>query len=256
MLNIERNNLIVKLVNEKNSVSVAELSQILEVSEVTVRKVLNDLDHQGLIRRTRGGAISIHEPIIEVEEREKEKANIKEKKLIANAAYQLIHDSDTVFLDAGSTTLEIAKLIKAGAKRNITVVTNALNIANELITSYDIEVIMVGGSVRHKIMSCVGGFTESIVSNLNFDITFIGSNSVSLTTGVTTPNMLEAQVKRCVLKQARKKILVCDASKFGLTTMSKICALENLDTIITDSSLKKDMQEKMLQAGINLVVAQ
>lgn len=255
MLNIERNNKIIQLINERQSVSVNELIEIIGVSGVTIRKILNDLDKKGLIRRTRGGAISLHVPIIEATEKEKERKNIKEKKEIASVAYDIISDHDTIFLDAGSTTLEIVRCIKNGNKRNITVVTNAINIANELMICPDIEVIVAGGLLRHNIMSCVGGFTENILENLNFDKVFIGANSVSSFAGVTTPNLLEAQVKRTTLKHSKKNILVCDSSKFGLTSMCKICMLDELDMVITDDALDTNEKNKLIASGVNLVCA-
>jgi len=256
MLTVERKNVILKMVDENSTVSVPELTEILGVSEVTVRKMLNELDRQGLLKRTRGGAVSLHMAVREVDEKEKEKTNIKEKRAIAKIAYNMINDSDTVFLDAGSTTLELVKLIRNGNKRNITVVTNALNIAMELISSYDIEVVVIGGILRHKIMSCVGGVAENTLAGMYFDKAFIGTNSLSLERGVTTPNLYEAQVKQSMLKSAKKAILVCDSSKFGLTTMSKVCSLDSFAFIITDWNLKVEEQEKITEAGINLVIAE
>ncbi|OYP58174.1 hypothetical protein CG709_00715 [Lachnotalea glycerini] len=217
--------------------------------------MLNDLDHQGLLRRTRGGAVSLQMAVRELDEKEKEKTNIKEKRAIVKKAYAMIDDSDTIFLDAGSTTLELVKLIRNGNKRDITVVTNALNIAYELVSSYDIEVVVIGGLLRHKIMSCVGGITESALSSMYFDKVFLGANSLSLELGVTTPNLYEAQVKQSMLKSAKKAILICDSSKFGITTMAKICSLDSFDAVITDSHLSKEEQRKIKDAGINLVIA-
>lgn len=255
MLTIERKNLILKMVDENTSVTVSELTQVLGVSEVTIRKMLSTLDKQGLLRRTRGGAVSLHMAVREADEREKEKTNIKEKKAIAKIAYGMINDSDTVFLDAGSTTLELVKLIRNGNKRDITVVTNALNIAYELISSYDIQVVLIGGLLRHKIMSCVGGITEGTLANMYFDKVFLGANSVDLERGVTTPNLYEAQVKQGMIKSGKKTILICDSSKFGLTTMAKICSLDTFDTVITDWNLGDKEQKKILDAGVNMILA-
>lgn len=256
MLTIERKNIILKMVDENASVTVNELTQVLGVSEVTIRKMLNDLNKQGLLRRTRGGAVSLHMAVREADEKEKEKTNIREKKAIAKIAYDMINDSDTVFLDAGSTTLELVKLIRNGNKRDITVVTNALNIAYELVASYDIQVVIIGGQLRHKIMSCVGGITENTLANMYFDKVFLGSNSVNLERGVTTPNLYESQVKQSMLKSGKKTILICDSSKFGLTTMAKICSLDAFTAVITDWNLGNKEQKKILDAGINIIVAE
>lgn len=256
MLTVERRNLILKMLDDQSSVSVAELSEILEVSEVTVRKMLNELDKQGCLRRTRGGAVSLSVAVRERDEHEKEQQNTKEKKAIAKLAYSMIDDSDTVYLDAGSTTLELVKLIRNGNKRNITVVTNALNIAMELIDSYDIELVIIGGNVRHKIMSCVGCLAEKAVESMCFDKAFMGTNSLSLETGVTTPNLTEAQIKRCVIEASRQAVLICDTTKFGKVSMARICPLERFGAVVTDWRIPNKLKQGILGAGINLVVAQ
>lgn len=255
MLTVERKNLILKILDEQSSVSVAELSKILKVSEVTVRKILNDLDKQRVLHRTRGGAVSLSVAMRESDEREKERQNIPEKKAIAKLAYGLIEDSDTVYLDAGSTTLELVKLIRNGSKRNLIVVTNALNIAMELIDSYDIQLVFIGGTVRHKIMSCVGALAENAVRSMCFDKVFMGMNSVCLEMGVTTPNLNEAQIKLQVIESAKDAVLICDASKFGKVSMARICPLNRFSSVITDWHISKDLAKEIKDANVNLVVA-
>lgn len=256
MYTIERRNKILALVNEKSFVTVAELKEVLGVSEVTIRKMLNDMDHQGLLKRARGGAVSCLAALPEFGEHEKEKKNIMEKKAIAKAAYDLIGNDETVFLDAGSTTMELGKLIRNGSKRNIVVVTNAFNIANELMDAADIEIIFAGGYIRHKIMSCVGGITEQTISRMCYDKAFVGTNGISIEMGATTPNMYEAQVKQKMIESAKQSILLCDSSKMGLTSMAKICPLSKFDVMISDSKLKSISREQIEELGVNLVIAE
>lgn len=253
MLTVEKKNLILSMLQEKPVVTVPELSQALETSEVTVRKILNELDGQGLLRRTRGGAVNIS-TIREFEEKEKEKKNTGEKRAIAKKAYEYIDPTDTVFIDAGSTTLELVKLIKNGSKRDIVVITNALNIAFELLDADDIELVFIGGSVRHKIMSCVGGFAENTINSLCMDKAFIGCNSITVETGITTPNLYEAQVKQCVLRAARETILISDSTKFGHTSMARISPIKNITRLITDSRIPQQLRSQIEGTGVDLVV--
>jgi len=253
MLPIEKRNLILSLVEQKSVVTVQELSRLLDTSEVSVRKILNELDDQGLLKRTRGGAVNIS-TVREYEEKEKEKKNINEKRAIAKKAYEYIADSDAVFIDAGSTTLELVKEIKKGNKRNIVVITNALNVAFELLDADDIELIFVGGNVRHKIMSCVGGFAENTINSLCVDKAFIGCNSISVEKGITTPNVYEAQVKQCVIKAARETILITDSSKFGHVSMVRVSPIQNITRLITDNNISQRLKEQIEATGVDLIL--
>lgn len=255
MLTVEKKNLILSMLEQKPVVTVPELSAALGTSEVTVRKILNELDEQGLLRRTRGGAVNIS-TIREFEEKEKEKKNTGEKRAIARKAYENINPSDTVFIDAGSTTLELVKLIKSGHKRDIVVITNALNIAFELLDDDDIEMVFVGGNVRHKVMSCVGVFAENTINSLCIDKAFIGCNSITVETGITTASLYEAQIKQCVLKAARETILISDSTKFGHTSMARVCPMKSITTLITDNQISQQLRNKIESTGVNLVLVE
>lgn len=253
---LERKNFILRMLDEKPSVDVAELSAVLGVSEVTVRKVLNEMDTQHLLKRTRGGAVSLSLAASERPESEKEQTNIREKRAIAARAYAMIEERDGIFLDAGSTSMELAKLIRDGEKRRIVVMTHAINIAYILVGAPDIEFVMVGGSVRHNIMSCVGAMAESTISDLYFDKLFLGCNALSLEHGVTTPNVNEAHVKKVMLSSAHKSILLCDSSKFGQVSMCRICPVSALDVVITDSNLDPADRELLAQNCGTLEIAE
>lgn len=254
MLTVEKKNIILKLIDEHSVVSVSNLTELLNVSEVTVRKMLNNLARQGALRRTRGGAVSLSVAVRESDLRTKERTNVNKKKAIARKAFELIEDNETIFLDAGSTTLELGKKIRNGDKRNITVVTNALNIALELLDSYDIEVIVIGGHLRHGVVSCVGPLAEQAIASLYFDKAFIGANNVSLRHGATTPKLAEGQFKHDATKAAGKKFLLCGSSKFGSASMAKICPIEDFDAVITDSDLPAKMRNELGKAGVNLIL--
>ncbi|MCR4431353.1 MAG: DeoR/GlpR family DNA-binding transcription regulator [Tepidanaerobacteraceae bacterium] len=251
----ERKRCILEMVEENASVTVAELSEKFNLSEVTIRKILNELDEYGYLKRTRGGAVSLSRSMREYGEKEKEKKNIIEKKAIAGAAYEYIQDGDTIFLDAGSTTLELARLIKNGNKRNIVVITNAINLAVEMVEAEDIDLVLIGGNVRHRIMSCVGSIAEKAIEGLFFDKVFMGANSLDIEHGVTTPNLYEAQVKCCMLNSTRQSFVLADHSKFGQASLAKVCPISRINNLITDWNSPAEYIEKIRDLGVNVVIA-
>lgn len=255
MLSEERKRQILDMLQEKTSVSVSELSDKFNVSEVTIRKMLNELDDHGFLKRTRGGAMSLTTSVSEFEEKEKEKRNTKEKKAIAKVAYDYIKDGETVFIDAGSTTLELIRLIKNGNKRNIVVVTNAINIAMEMIEAEDIDLILIGGCVRHRILSCVGSIAEKAIDSLFIDKVFLGANSLDIEHGITTPNIFEAQVKQRMQKSTKEIVLIADYSKFGLTSLAKICPITSINRIITDWNVPVEYVNAIRDMGVDITIA-
>jgi DeoR/GlpR family transcriptional regulator of sugar metabolism len=256
ILTEERKRAILDILQEKTSVSVGELRDLFNVSDVTIRKILNELDGYGFLKRTRGGAVSLATSIREFEEKEKEKKNTAEKKAIAKIAYEQIEDGETAFIDAGSTTLELIRLIKNGNKRNIVVITNAINLAVEMVDAEDIDLILIGGNVRHRILSCVGGLTERAIESLFFDKVFLGVNSIDIEHGVTTPNTYEAQVKQCMLKSAKEKIVLADYSKFNEVSLAKVCPMDSIDQLITDWNVQEDYIKLIRELGVDVIVAQ
>ena len=256
MLYEERLTKIVEFVNKKKSASVSEIKDLVKVSEVTVRKELEALDKKGAIRRTRGGAVSLSSLVLEYTEIEKEQLNSVQKRAIAERAYEMIQDSQTVFLDAGSTTFELARCICRGTKRGIIVVTNSFKIINELLRRPDIELVFAGGCVRNKMMSCVGSITEDIITSLCYDISFIGANAVSIDDGISTPNLFEATIKKKMVDSAKRAILLCDSSKFDSTSMAKICPLGRFELLITDDGISASFAKRSKAIGLDVVAVE
>lgn len=244
---------IIDLLKRENSVKVDELSIALNTSNVTIRKILNELDHDGLVKRTRGGAVAITNYVKEFEQKEKENKNTKEKKSIAQAAYEHIKDGESILLDAGSTTDELAQLIKTGKKRNLIVATNAINIVAQLIDADDIKLIVLGGDFRHKILSCVGPMTENALKGLCFDKAFIGANNIDLDKGICTPNIAEANVKRSMMNASQEVIVLADNSKFGTTSLSIVCSLSDINCIITDWNASDTFLNKVKDLGVEVI---
>ncbi|MDR2795190.1 MAG: DeoR/GlpR family DNA-binding transcription regulator [Spirochaetaceae bacterium] len=256
MLNIERKNMILDLLKTKQAVTVAELSAVLDVSIVTVRKILTALDRQGLLHRTRGGAVSVAMPFRESTVADKLNEAKREKQAIAARAYSLIENQETIYLDAGTTTLELTRLIKKGPKRDLTLVTNAINLVAELLDMPDIRVILTGGELRHSVISCVGPLAEISIRGLHFDKAFIAANNVNLDFGPSTPVPAEAQVKRTAIESASAAYLLCDSRKFGSASLISIAPLSAFAAIITDNGLDETYCTEFTRAGLQLFLAE
>jgi DeoR/GlpR family transcriptional regulator of sugar metabolism len=256
MLNIERKNMILETIKAKQAVTVAELSTTLGVSIVTVRKMLTALERQGLLRRTHGGAVSTAMPFREPAVADKLNEAKREKQAIAARAYDLIEDQETIYLDAGTTTLELARLIKKGAKRNLVLVTNAINLVAELLDTPDIKVVLTGGELRHSVISCVGPLAETSIRGLHFDKAFIAANNVTVGFGPSTPIPAEAQVKRSAIESATAAYLLCDSSKFGAASLVSIAPLTVFTAVITDSGLDEKYRIEFADAGLQLFLAE
>lgn len=245
----ERKEQILAFIEANNSATVEELCELYRVSEVTIRKDLKDLSNAGLVVRTHGGAVKVKETAFEQSQETKEKERLSEKRAIAERAYQEIRDNETMILDAGTTTQELAKLIRVGTKNNLTIITNAFNIAGELIGAEKVELIFCGGYVRSHILSCVGMYGEDMLSSLCVDRTFLGSNNLSAEQGITTPNMQECRMKQYMLNAARKKYVLADSSKFKANSLYCIAKLKDINLIITDDGISQSYIEKIRERG-------
>lgn len=246
----ERQEKIAEALKAKSSIKVNELSNIFNVSESTIRRDLQDMEEQGLLTRTHGGAVSIKKTNFEPTFKEKEDEKQDEKVLIGTIAASMVEDEDTIILDSGTTTLEIARHLKA---KNITVITNSIDIASELSSRNDIELIVTGGTLRVTTRAMVGNITESILKNFRVDKAFIGSNGISVEEGITTPNFPEAQTKKAMMNVANKVMIVADSSKFNQVSFSVICPIRAVTAIITSSDLETDIIKDFEEAGVKII---
>lgn len=254
MLAAERRKYILNYLSEKSSVSVAELSEALKLSEVSVRKLLVAMEQEGQLKRTWGGAVSAYGSLSELSHEEKETKHLEEKRAIARAAYNCINDGDAIFMDSGTTTMQLAKLIVSGHKRNVLVCTNTLNIALEFVSAPDIQVIVTGGEFRHKIRSCVGYLAQQALNHLYFDRGFITGNHFTLEHGFTTPNMQEAEMKRTVLTVSKSSYVLMDYSKYGDDSLALIAPANAVDNIITDWHAPEELASRFMEKGVKVIV--
>ncbi len=253
MLNEERRRAIVDLVNRDGRVLVADLSTQFETSPVTIRKDLEILHTQGRLHRTHGGALPAKEGAIEDPTlREKEKLHRKEKMRIAAVAAQRVKEGQVVILDSGTTTTAIARALRHFS--NLTIITNAINIAAELAGSA-VEVILTGGTLRKNSFSLVGPIAEETLRRLNADILFLGVDGFDVHYGLSTPNLLEAKVNRAMMDVARMTIATCDSSKFGRRSLSLIAPPTGVQEILTDRGIPKSDLNALRKAGVTVTLA-
>lgn len=230
----ERKNAILKLIQAGKPVKIGELCQQFGISESTARRDLQEMEDAGLIQRTHGGAISARLGI-ELSFREKEIQGLEEKRKIAQLASELVREGETVLLDSGTTTLEIARRL---AGKKITIATNSIDIVQLFPDDSPVEVIVLGGTWRKATRSLVGYLTNETMQRIHFDKVFLAANGIDAKCGVTTPNPVEAETKRQFVRAGNEIILVADHSKIGQHGLYQICKLDELDWLITDDGIE------------------
>jgi DeoR family transcriptional regulator of aga operon len=252
MMAEERRTQILKIVRSAGRVRVNELAGRFSTSAVTIRNDLNELHQRGLVLRSHGGAVLPDTILRESPVHERLKAQSDEKRRIGAMAATLIHNGETIILDSGTTTLEIARQIKK--KQGLQIITNGINIAAELLDARDSQVFIVGGTVRGESASISGHFAEEMFDQFSADKLFLSGAGCDLDFGVSGANLEETMVNRAMIRIAREIILVADASKFSKRSMSRIAPLSEIDTVISDTSLDEDIQAKLRALGCNLIL--
>ena len=252
MLNEERRRAILDLLTNQGRVLVTELASQFETSQVTIRKDLEILHAHGLVHRTHGGALPSREGALEDPTlREKEKLHHQEKMRIAECAVEKVKEGQVLILDSGTTTTAIARALRKF--QNLTIITNAVNIAAEL-TGTAVEVILTGGTLRKNSFSLVGPIAEETLRRLSADILFLGVDGFDVHFGLSTPNLLEAKVNRVMVEIARQTVAVCDASKFGRRSLALIVSPERLQHVITDTAAVKADVKALRKIGIEVTL--
>jgi DeoR family transcriptional regulator, aga operon transcriptional repressor len=252
MLNLERRNKILELIDERGKVEVGELSRWFETSEATIRTDLKDLSRRGLIHRAHGGAVRVETVSTDPSLQVKAELRADEKRRIGEAAAALVNDGDSIILDSGTTTQQIARRIKN--KRDLKVITNGLNIAAELVGAKDIQLILLGGVVRQNAASVVGHLTEEMLRQLSADKLFLAVDAFDLEFGLSTPNLEECQVNQAMVRVSTETILVADSSKFGKRSLSRIVPLSAVHRIVTDKELPAGTQTELRMRGVELIL--
>ncbi len=238
----------------KGQVTVRDLSSRFEISEVTIRNDLAHLEKQSMLIRARGGAIKVKFFRMEIDPSisDKQKEFLKEKQRIAKAALKLIENGDTIVLDSGTTTTEIAKNLDQF--NNLTIITNALNIASILSEYQDFNIYMPGGILRKKSLSLVGAIASENFKKFYCDKLFLGVDGFDTQHGLSTPNTEEAHLNSIMTGMAKKVIVVADSRKFDRRRFGFITTLSHIHVVITDTGIKADDKARLENHGIEVIV--
>lgn len=249
----ERQKKILEYIEDNTSAQIHELSERFRVSEATIRRDLDDLDRQGALRRTHGGAIKMDRSTsYEHMHSEKIALMTDEKQRIALRAAQMVHAGDTVMIDSGTTTFFIAQALSH--VENLTLITNDLYIAHQTPIHPSSTLIVTGGMRRQGRQELVGTLTENFIRETHVDIAFIGADGIDLTAGITNANFAEVGVKRLMLQSAMRSVIVSDHSKFGRVALARICQLQEADVLITDGKLDTETLQKLKKLPLEIEV--
>ncbi len=249
----ERHARIVEHVEAHGKASVAKLCEQFGVSGATMRNDLRSLEKAGLITRAHGGAMRRTRTGLELDSIQKEVQNRDAKQAIAQAALELLDDGDTIVLDTGTTTLELARLLRD--HRNLTIVTNDFAIAMALEEHADATVIFLGGTVRKRFHCTVPyGASDQHMEGLTVDKAFMGTNGFSLEDGASTPDLGTAHVKARLIRMAAKVILLCDATKHGSRSFARFATTAEIDVLVTDAC-SPQLESALVERGVEVIRA-
>jgi DeoR family fructose operon transcriptional repressor len=248
----ERRERVKQIVKSRHAVRVEDLKDELGVSTATIRRDLHELEEEGELRRVHGGAISVDISPIEARFEAKAAKHTLEKQRIAQHAAAMIEPDSKIYLDAGSTCLELARLLTK--RTDITIVTNSLPAIVEL-AGQGPRLIVIGGELRPLSQALVGPLSTLVLDELYVDHAFVGTFSLSLDAGMTTTDPAEAFTKERALTRSREAVLLMDSSKLGTRSFAKAGRLDQIDVVITDAELDEEAATTFANAGVRVLVA-
>lgn len=248
----ERHQYILDKLHEKGYIKVIDLCKELDVSAVTIRKDLKLLEDKSLLFRSHGGAATNNPYINDKPVNEKEKISREEKTRIGSAAAKLIFPNDSIIIASGTTVLALARNIHP--RENLTVITSALNVALELIRHPEIEILQLGGILRKSSSSVAGSYAEKFLEDFSCSKLFLGVDGIDIEFGLTTTNVMEAHLNQQMIKTAQKTIVLADSSKFGKRGFGRICGLEEVEQVITDSGVSGHTVKILEDMGIEVTI--
>lgn len=248
----ERHKLILKKLDENGFVDVIDLSKEFDVSLVTIRKDLKTLEEKKLLFRSHGRAIPSNPYTTENHINVKEKIQTEEKIRIAIAAGLILEPNDNIITASGTSVMEFARHLKP--VDGLTVLTASLHTALILSEKPNIDIIQLGGMLRNSSLSVVGSISEKMLSEFTFTKLFLGVDGIDLEFGLTTTNAMEAALNKEMIKAAQKIIVLADSSKFGRKGFGRICGLEDVDQIITDTGIDETTKNRLFELGIEVMI--
>lgn len=250
MLQIERIQKVLDYINSKNKTNVAELCEEFGVSPVTIRRDVDCLANDGLVIKTHGGVLSTQNKLsYEVPYSRKSNYNLDKKELIGAAAAKLINDNDVIIIDAGTTTLQVAKNIES---KNVTVITNDLLIATQLAPMPSLEVIVVGGKLEKGVYTLTGSNAVELINRFHANKVFLGADALDIDFGISNRTLAEVDVKVAMKNAADEVIVVSDSSKFNTKSFYSLIPLNEIDTLVTDH-VDQTLKEHLELMGKKLI---
>lgn len=249
----ERHQLILQKLQDVGRVDIQELSDELQVSGVTIRKDLKLLEEKNLLFRTKGGG-SINNPYaVERPINEKEYINADQKKKIARAALALIDQTDSIIIGSGTTVYELARALHPA--KHLTVITPALRVALELCNRPNVDILQMGGLIHHSSASAAGAFGERLLEEISCGLLFIGVDGIEPDFGLSITNLAEASLVKKMVQVAQQVVVMADSTKFGRRGIGRICGIEQVDYIITDSDAPVESVKQLEEKGVKVVTA-
>jgi DeoR/GlpR family transcriptional regulator of sugar metabolism len=248
MLPAQRRQAILRAVRS-GTAHVSALADEFGVSEMTVRRDLEALARDGKLERVHGGAVNVESerPFSEIAVE-----RLEAKDRIGRAAAALVEDGETVMLDIGTTTLQVARHLRG---RSLTVITTNLAAYEELLPEPKIELVLPGGVVRRNYRSLVGMFAEDTLRRLRADVAFLGTSAIDADLGVWDTTMVEVPIKRAMIVASQRTVLLADAAKFDMDAMVRVCEASELDAIVTDHRVPAKRRKALDRAGVEVIVA-
>lgn len=249
----ERHRIILNILENKGSVLVTELVSQFKVSEMTIRRDLVTLEHKRLLRRVHGGAVSDRGRSYEPPFLSRSTLGQEEKARIGKLAAELIHSGESIALDVGTTTLEVARNLVE--KQNLTVITPCFPIASLLCDNPSIRLILTGGILRPTELSMIGHLAERVFEEFYVDKLILAAAGIDFETGLTEYNLEDTLVKRAMIRHAKQVILVADATKFNRVAFTAIAPVDVVNTVVTDKSIDLSIVAKLQELNIDVLLA-
>lgn len=249
MLPIARKNKIKEIILEQKSVTVSELTNIFKVTEETIRRDLKQLEEEGVLTRTYGGAFISEGVQNDVNVNLREHIHVEGKRKIAAKCLSMIKNGDSIFLDASTTSLVIATMLE---DKKLTVVTNSIKVINTLLDKQNINIVVIGGTLSPSSLSNVGRSAEYTMNHYFFDTAFISCRSVSMQHGITDSNEQQAAIRKLAAEHANNVYLIADYTKFDKTSFARICDFDLIDNVVVDKSLSQEWKQFLDEQNIRL----
>ena len=249
-----RHETIKELFRTKGEVKLHELEELFpDCSSMTLRRDIKDLEDEGLVKRTRGGAVAMSSLMLVTEDLYQQRAilNTQKKSQIAKTALRYFEPGRSLFFDAGSTLMFLARAIP---DEYCSIMTTGVNIALELIKKARPIVTMIGGQISRNTIAVIGGNTSNFIDSVNIDIAFMGASAMTLEDGFTCGTYTDCDIKREVIRRARKKIMLMDSSKFGINITFTFATLKDIDVFISDEGLPQEARELIRATGAELIL--